>query len=698
VPVQTTEWDIGTLLGAVARNEIRLPEIQRGYVWQPTQVANLIDSLYREYPTGSLLFWKTSETPLTRGFATGGAATDSVIQSLYLLDGQQRLTALSRAFGDDAATEIVFNVETEKFRNQSAATAQDPRWIRVRDVVRPGASLFGLTNQLHVATGLEPDQVSERLQRLTSVRSRKYHMEILTDFPYEEITEIFVRVNSGGRRLGTSDLALATLSARWPGIVAKLQGEADYWAGRGWRHIDATFLTRALTAAVLGRGLSTWSHARLVNASDGDLDRAWHTVQRGLRDLIPLLTNNLRISHSSLLPSMVVLLPLIVLLGERPNEPLPPSTADAILYWLLVATIRNRYSSATDTKLGQDVPAAREADPVRALLKNLGIVGTRVEVTPRDLTGRSTNSPYFLLSFLVAQGNGARDWSFATNIAVGGTDGQQLEYHHVHPRATLKGQPEKYSQAEINDLANFAFISAKANKKISDRSPADYFPELGNAELAAHYVPLAVKLRTAHAYLDFLAARRELLATAMTALLDQYRPAWLAGPGHGADPLADSHLAFTLYESSWDAGRIVAAATHQGRTWTATIPLQALETALGNAANGIPSDIAIGGESVPTAIDGEEVQVPIGPFMVTGTVAEWRQVIEQERSDALPLSQAPVVSDNPWAGDRISFPATSIDLRPRPSRASGTCAAGAPRRTRSRPRPRSSRSACRGQQ
>ena len=58
-------------------------------------------------------------------------------------------------------------------------------------------------------------------------------MEILTEFSYEEITEIFVRVNSGGRALRTSDLALATLSARWPGVLAKLEAEASHWAGEG---------------------------------------------------------------------------------------------------------------------------------------------------------------------------------------------------------------------------------------------------------------------------------------------------------------------------------------------------------------------------------------------------------------------------------------------------------------------------------
>jgi len=109
----------------IARVEIKLPEIQRSYVWKPTQVAKLIESLYRGCPTGSLLFWKTSETPRSQGFALDGTPPPPVVQPLYLLDGQQRLTALSRALGDKKDTEVVFNVESRAFRNQSAATARD---------------------------------------------------------------------------------------------------------------------------------------------------------------------------------------------------------------------------------------------------------------------------------------------------------------------------------------------------------------------------------------------------------------------------------------------------------------------------------------------------------------------------------------------------------------------------------------------
>ena len=91
MPVEKTEWEIGTLIGAISHGEIKLPEIQRGFIWKPTQVAKLIDSLYRGYPTGSLLFWRTMESPLARDFALAGTPPQPAIQPLYLLDGQQRL-------------------------------------------------------------------------------------------------------------------------------------------------------------------------------------------------------------------------------------------------------------------------------------------------------------------------------------------------------------------------------------------------------------------------------------------------------------------------------------------------------------------------------------------------------------------------------------------------------------------------------
>jgi hypothetical protein len=663
MPVEKTERDITTLMGEISRREIKLPEIQRGFIWKPTQVAKLVESLYRGYPTGSLLFWKTTQAPRTRGFATGVGAVEPVIQPLFLLDGQQRLTALYRVLNDHPAAQVVFNVESGAFQNQSAATARDTRWVKVYDVIRPGAKHFEMVGKLHdVIPQLDQDEIAKRIQRLAAIRDSRYHMEVLTDFPYEEVAQIFVRVNSGGRALRTSDLALATLSARWPGVLGKLEHEASHWVGHGYGGLDVPFLTRALAGAVLGRGLSAWSHARLAAASDEELEQGWQIVRRGLRHLVPLLKNNLKVSHSSLLPSLLVLLPLIVLLGQWPDEPMDAETADGILYWLLVATIRNRYSGATDTLLGQDIPAARSPDPVRALLTNLGIVGTRVEVTPRDLAGRSVNSPYFLLSFLVSQNHGAHDWWYGAAVAMGGAGGQKLEYHHIHPQATLTDHPNGYVKSEINDLANLAFISGKANRKIADHSPAVYFPTLKDEELTAHLVPLEKELRDPVAYREFLTARRRKLAAAMTELLDTFRPHWLDQAAIAEpDPLSGSALEFTLYESEWDTSRMMATAQHHDIRWAAPIAVAELMSALDAATEGLDGDIEIAGQSAPVRFDGDEVQIPIGPFLVTGTVDAWSKTLDREHADARPLSQFPSMATEPWQGELTLFPLANVE-------------------------------------
>lgn len=659
--VEKAERTVAALVQQVSNGEIRLPEIQRAYVWKPTQVAKLVESLYRGYPSGSLLFWRTSEAPQTRDVASDAPTDRPAVLPLYLLDGQQRLTSLHRVMTDHPEAQIVFNVETEQFQNQSAATRKDARWVKVYDLFRPDASVLDVWRRFEgMDLRVDSATIGKRLEQLARVPNYGYHLQIITDLPYEEVAQIFVRVNSGGRALRTTDLALATLSARWSGVLAKLEDEATYWRERQYGDLDVTFLTRALTGAVLGRGLSAWSHSRLAAASDDELENGWASVKRGLRELVPLLKQNLGATHSSVLPSANALLPLVVLLGERPKEPLEASTANGILYWYLVATIRNRYSGAADTLLGQDIPAARGPDPVRKLLGNLGLAGTRVEVTPQALVGRTVGSPYFFLSFLVSRTRGAKDWFHGAGIDPGGEEGHKLEYHHIHPRSTLK---DRYTKAEINDLANLAFISASANRRISDRSPAKYFPELGDEQLAAHLVPLDEDLRTADAYPRFLAARRALLADAMTEFLDRFRPGWLDElAAEPSDDLEGCSLEFVRYESSWDEPKLLVNARHDQGLWQVLLSAVAFEEALAQAEVGISTDIDVGNQQFAVRSENDAIEAELGPFVVYGDAADWKAVIERERADAQPLSRAPAIPEPPvWEGPRRRFPAASSE-------------------------------------
>jgi hypothetical protein len=658
--ISTAHMPVSELMGRVTRGELRLPEIQRGYVWKPPQVAKLLDSLYREFPSGSLLLWEAESDPETRAMRTSAGTQPAAQSALYLLDGQQRLTSLHRVFSGHPDANIVFNVETEAFQNQSGATRQDPRWLRVHDLLH-GTQIFQLVGGIKQALPTLDEQLAfDRITRVHRIKDYRYYLETLRELSYMQVTDIFVRVNSRGRTLRATDLALATLSARWPGVLRKFEEEGSTWGTASFPDLDTGFLTRAMTAALLGRGLSQWSLGRLTAATDEALEAAWATVRRGLKHLVPLLKNNLGVQHSSLLPSVLALVPLVVLLGERPDAPLGDEERDAVLYWLLAATILNRYSGSTDTVLGQDIPAVRKPDGIKALLDNLGLLGGRVTVTPEDLAGRGQGSPYFFLSFLVAKRAGATDWWFGSAIDATAQGSQKLQYHHVHPRATLKNT---YSKQEINDLANLAFISGRANLRISDRTPERYFPELlslGAESLAKHFVPDDPALRTADAYPAFVLQRRALLAEAMTSLLDSLAPPYL-GSGLRINPLTGSSLDLQVYESDWDEPKILVHAIAANGDWRCVLALNALEQALEEAAQGVVSDLALAGTEGLVRPADNGIEVELGPFIVEGTREDWQLAIDRERADALPLSQLPQATSAAWDADRTRFPIASSE-------------------------------------
>jgi hypothetical protein len=480
--MERTHVAVQQLVDRIDRDELKLPEIQRGYVWKPTQVATLIDSLYRRYPSGSMLLWRPTEDVLDRPTSIGGSGKAPVSQPQYLLDGQQRLTSLHRVFKRHPDAQVVFSVDEERCQIQSAATAKDPRWVRVVDVVEAD-KLSSLRRSICEAVpDLDEDDVDERLGRLRAIAKYEYYLEILTDLAYRDVADIFVRVNSKGRALKTVDLTLAILSAEWPGVVGKIDEQIQRWAVAGWPKIDATFLVRALAATATDAG----TLHRLPSTATQTLEAGWARVKYGTEFLIHLLSENAGIKTSNLIPSMNALVPLVVLLG-RYDKDTEFTEADAVIYWLLSVFVTGRYSSAADTKIAQDSLAARKDEPVRGMFETAGLIGSPISITEQQLVGKGAGSPFFLLSYLAAKKRKAKDWWHDVEISETSAGSPfSIEYHHIHPQATLKGQ---YAKGEINDLANLAFISATANKKISDRSPVAYFPELPLCQRPARRSP-----------------------------------------------------------------------------------------------------------------------------------------------------------------------------------------------------------------
>src|SRR5687767_6386486 len=103
------QHEIARLIKDISDGSLKLPEIQRGYVWKPAQVARLVDSMYRGYPSGSLLLWETTEPVAERSVASEKPVGPAHSKSRYLLDGQQRVTSLHRLFTDHPRAQVVFH-------------------------------------------------------------------------------------------------------------------------------------------------------------------------------------------------------------------------------------------------------------------------------------------------------------------------------------------------------------------------------------------------------------------------------------------------------------------------------------------------------------------------------------------------------------------------------------------------------------
>src|SRR5262245_20466062 len=112
------EASVEELVSMIERGELRLPEMQRRYVWRSTRVRDLLDSLYRGYPSGAILLWETDEeVPLQEMAVTQQA--NPYQSTRLLLDGQQRLTSLSAVIrgasvkvrGRKKPVELLFNLD-----------------------------------------------------------------------------------------------------------------------------------------------------------------------------------------------------------------------------------------------------------------------------------------------------------------------------------------------------------------------------------------------------------------------------------------------------------------------------------------------------------------------------------------------------------------------------------------------------------
>ncbi len=470
---------IHELVAKIERGDIRLPEMQRQYVWRQTRVRDLLDSLYRGYPSGTILTWETDDPVATRDFAVTQATDVRTFQ--LLLDGQQRLTSLSAVIlgkplhvrGRTRPIDILFNLdhpdqlelitEVNEDDDSDGDEADDldvadaseddllARFSKMAFVVHT-KKLAALGNWVSCAevfqeTSDKPflkkagvtdmndpryDKYSDRIKQLRSIRDYQYRVHILDrDKSYEEVTEIFVRVNSLGAKLRSSDLALAQITAKWPDSLRIFQAFEEDCKKVGF-DVDLGIHLKTLISFVTGQ-----SRFRAVSSlTRDDLQSGWEQAKKGMDFALNFLRSNVRIDSVALLSSPFLIITLAYFGHDRRYQ-ISPEEESLLRYWTLVANAKARYSrGSSETFLDQDINAIKRAGGVPELLQLLRAQVGRLEIHPADLENRNSRSAYFKTMFLAFRDAGARDWRDQLVISLkhsGST--HSLQFHHIFPQA-----------------------------------------------------------------------------------------------------------------------------------------------------------------------------------------------------------------------------------------------------------------------
>lgn len=560
------EASVEELVGMIERGELRLPEMQRKYVWRSTRVRDLLDSLYRGYPSGAILLWETDEAVPLQEMAIKQNSNPFQTTRL-LLDGQQRLTSLSAVIrgepvkvrGRKRPIEILFNLDhpdqlefvsevneedngddddlerTEDEEDSSEDELQQrfdrmtfvvatrkleqlPQWVKVSDVFktekdpeflkRAGINSFDHQNY---------EKYSQRLARLRAIRKYVYRMDVLErKLSYDEVTEIFVRVNSLGAKLRSSDLALAQITAKWRGSLETFNKFQEDCEKSGF-NFDLGLHLRNMVAFATNQSRFKSTGSLHIDT----IKNSWTDGCQGIEFAMNVLKNNAGIESPALLSSTLILI-LVGYLGHKRGYNLTPDESRQLRQWILLANAKGHYSrGSSETILDQDLAILRDGGQVSSLLDKLRQQVGRLEIEPEELEGRNQRSALFKTMFLAFRAAGAKDWHSQVKIALDHSGFQhKLQFHHIFPKKILK---TGYTSREADDIANMSFIAGNTNRKISAKEPKEYFPSMiekaGRESFDHQCIPTDEKLLSVDAYKDFLKKRRELIAQRLNQFL-----------------------------------------------------------------------------------------------------------------------------------------------------------------------------------
>jgi hypothetical protein len=473
---------IPEILEQVTRGQIRVPKFQRGFVWEPDRIAYLMDSIYKKFPVGQILFWRTKEKLIDERqlgpFHLPDPKVDYPID--YVLDGQQRITSIFGVFQSTMEQDGSIDWIDVYYDILAGKTAQEAQFIALKpdevDQARhfPLKAFFNTAQYGKLARGLD-DATATALDKVRETfQIARIPVETTETEDKGSVAIIFERVNRQGVELDTFQLLTAWTWSEDFLLQDKFLelSQTTEPFGFGGIGADTNLLLRCCSAILTADA----SPNALMNINGSQLRDDFDLVENGITYAIDYLRNNLKAEKLDNLPFSTLIVPLSVYFAVAGSaEPVVPHAhRDRINRWLWRSSFSRRYSSGVLRNLKHDIDEIiKLRDGTESKLGDFEIKIAEDFFTSNVFGIGNVNSKAFIL--MLAQ---EKPLSFISGAEINLADklknANRAEFHHLMPRKFLIDTRQATEALHESALVNFTFLSRAENRDIGGRPPSEY--------------------------------------------------------------------------------------------------------------------------------------------------------------------------------------------------------------------------------
>ena len=532
---------ISTILEKIDENQLFVPAFQREYVWKRDDAKQLIDSLIKEYPTGTMLTWETSNPPELKGPHKYNENQGAV---KLLLDGQQRVTTLymlirgvippyysEQEIMEDTRNLFVQLETLELSYYMKTRMETNPLWqnithvfqrnIRARDVVR------NLEEKGETVTRERQDRIDDNTRAIENILARDFpEQTIPVKASIREAIDIFYKVNASGVALTDAELALAQISGYWPQARDRFKAKLAALETEGFV-FKLDFIVYVLLGCLYHLGSDM---KKLHDAENSDKIRAaWDRLEKQVLDyVVNLMRTNAFVDHTDEINSPYALVPVIAYCFDKKGTHLTDAEIRKMVKWFFYSQVRTRYVSQLPQKLDRDLRTVAESpQPFDTLLQVIA-EENRLEILPAEFVGRAIQHPLFSMVRWYLKSRGAVCFTTGMSLRRNMGSKYQLERDHIFPYSKLKevgyGEGNRVKYALAQELTNRAFLTQVANRGKAAAQAADYLAEVKQKfpkALELQCIPEDPELWKIENYEQFLEERRKMLAKNLNAFLNK---------------------------------------------------------------------------------------------------------------------------------------------------------------------------------